>query len=113
MELLANDALSLDFGNVAHDKRGLETLQKLHYLEDRILPLAARLRSTFATVDALEKNRALFFPRAENGGDVNVDDELRSYQTRIKGHIESVVLLEKRTQEILKLVCLLTFPFPF
>jgi hypothetical protein len=102
----ASDALSLDFSTEAHYKRGLETLQNLHNLEDKVLPLAPRLRSMLATVTSLREYESLFFSDASNekSQPVIVADELRSYETRIHGHLASVELLEKRVQEILKLV---------
>ena len=107
---LANDALSLDFSNEAHDKRGLETLQSLHHLEDKVLPLSARLRSILGTVRTLKQHKDIFFPEENREQSINVADELRSYETQLQGHLASVELLEKRAQEILKLVryrCLL------
>jgi hypothetical protein len=98
--------LSLDFTTEAHYKRGLETLQSLHNLEDKVLPLSPRLHSLQATVVSLREHEDIFFSGVskEKGQPVIVADELRSYETRLHGHLASVELLEKRVQEILKLV---------
>jgi hypothetical protein len=104
IEHLANDALSLDFSSEAHDKRGLETLQSLHHLEDKVLPLSARLRSMLLTVTTLKEHQDILFSVKSRDQPVDVSQEFQSYQTRLQGHLASVELLEKRTQEILKLV---------
>jgi hypothetical protein len=102
----ASDALSLDFSTEAHYKRGLDALQSLHNLEDKVLPLSPRLRSLLATVETLEEHEDLFFSGVskEKGQSVIVLDELRSYKARLHGLLGTVELLEKRVQEILKLV---------
>jgi hypothetical protein len=102
----ASDALSLDFSTEAHHKRGLETLQSLHNLEDKVSPLSPRLDSMLATVKSLRDNEDVFFPEVAKSKvqPVIIADELRSYETRLQGHLASVELLEKRVQEILKLV---------
>lgn len=102
----ACDALSLDFSTEAHYKRGLDALQSLHNLEDKVLPLSPRLRSLLATVETLEEHEDLFFSgiSKEKDQSVIVQDELRSYKARLHGLLAAVELLEKRVQEILKLV---------
>jgi hypothetical protein len=104
IEYLAKDALSLDFSNEAHDKRGLETLQSLHNLQDKVLPLSARLRAMLATVSTLKQHEDIFFPGENKDQSIIVADELRSYETQLQCHLDHVELLEKRVQEILKLV---------
>jgi hypothetical protein len=99
-------ALSLDFSTEVQFSKGLTFLQDLHDLQDRVLPLASRLRSTLTTIVSLKEMNQLF--RKKEVLEVHQLDqmanELRSYETRVKGHLASVELLEKRVQEILKLV---------
>lgn len=103
MESIASDALSLDFSTGAHYRRGLNILQSLHNLEDQVLPLSPRLRSILSTVSSLKH-----FNETNRSGDDRqarkINDELRAYKTRLNGHLARVELLEKRTQEILKLL---------
>lgn len=102
----AGVALSLDFSNEEHYSTGFNTLQDLHDLQDKVLPLSSRLRSTLATIVCLKEMNQLFREK----GLLEVDqldemaNEVRSYETRMHGHLASVELLEKRVQEILKLV---------
>jgi chromosome segregation ATPase len=102
----ASDALSLDFSTEAHQKRGLEALQSLHTLEDKVLPLSPRLSSLLATVETLREYEDIFFSGLSKEKDqlVIVQDELRSYETQLRRLLTNVELLEKRVQEILKLV---------
>jgi len=103
METVASDALSLDFSTDAHYARGLDILQSLHNLEDQVLPLTPRLRSILTTVNSLKH----FNQTSRPGNDKEsqrIDDELSAYETRLNGHLARVELLEKRTQETLKLV---------
>jgi hypothetical protein len=99
-------ALSLDFSTEVQFSKGLTFLQDLHDLQDRVLPLASKLRSTLTTIVSLKEMNQLF--RKKEVLEVHQLDqmanELRSYETRVKGHLASVELLEKRVQEILKLV---------
>jgi hypothetical protein len=104
--LKAAIAVSLDFEKDEHYRRGTDTLQNLHSLQDKILPLCPRLRSTLATVISLEtffetlRRKSLY----EELHSIKILDELRAYEVFINGHISSVELLEKRVQEILSLV---------
>ena len=104
--LKASIALSLDFEKDERYGRGTDTLQSLHSLQDKILPLSPRLRSTLATVISLNtlletlRRKSLY---AEPHS-TKILDELRAYEVFINGHISSVELLEKRVQEILSLV---------
>jgi hypothetical protein len=101
VETIASDALSLDFSNNLHYWRGLSILLSLHNLEDQVLPLSPRLRSLLGTVSSLKN-----FNETSRWNDdcLKVNNELGSYETLLKGHLARVELLEKRTQEILKLV---------
>jgi hypothetical protein len=104
--LKASIALSLDFEKDEHYGRGTDTLQSLHSLQDKTLPLSPRLRSTLATIISLNTlfetlcRKSLY---AEPHS-TKILDELRAYEVFINGHISSVELLEKRVQEILSLV---------
>jgi len=104
--LKASIALSLDFEKDDHYGRGTDTLQSLHSLQDKILPLSPRLRSTLATVISLNtlletlRRKSLY----EEPHSSKILDELRAYEVFINGHISSVELLEKRVEEILSLV---------
>jgi hypothetical protein len=104
--LKAAVAVSLDFEKDEHYKRGTDTLQNLHSLQDKILPLCPRLRSTLATVISLKtlfetlRRKSLY----EELHSIKILDELRAYEVFLDGHISSVELLEKRVQEILSLV---------
>jgi hypothetical protein len=104
--LKASIALSLDFEKDERYGRGTDTLQSLHSLQDKILPISPRLRSTLATVISLNtllealRRKSLY----EEPHSTKILDELRAYEVFINGHISSVELLEKRVQEILSLV---------
>jgi hypothetical protein len=106
IDLKAAVAVSLDFKKDEHYETGTDTLQNLHSLQDKILPLCPRLRSTLATVISLKtlfetlRRKSLY----EELHSIKVLDELRAYEVFINGHISSVELLEKRVQEILSLV---------
>jgi hypothetical protein len=106
INLKAAIAVSLDFEKDEHYRRGTDTLQNLHSLQDKILPLCPRLRSTLATVISLKtlfetlRGKSLY----EELHSIKILDELRAYEVFINGHISSVELLEKRVQEILSLV---------
>jgi hypothetical protein len=102
----ASIALSLDFAKEGHYGRGTDTLQGLHSLLEKVVPLSPRLRSTLATVTSL---KTFYEPQGERvpskeANSLNLLDELRSYEVHINGHLASVALLEKRIQEILSLV---------
>jgi hypothetical protein len=104
--LKASIALSLDFEKDEHYERGTDTLQSLHSLQDKILPLSPRLRSTLATIISLNTLfetlcRKSFYAEPHS---TKILDELRAYEVFINGHISSVELFEKRVQEILSLV---------
>jgi hypothetical protein len=103
----ASVALSLDFAREGHYGRGTDTLQGLHSLLEKVLPLSPRLRSTLATVKSL---KSLYETLQRQGlygelHSIKILDELRSYEVHTHGHIATVALLEKRIQEILSLVC--------
>jgi hypothetical protein len=107
MESIASDALSLDFSTDAHYRRGLNILQSLHNLEDQVLPLSPRLRSILSTVSSLKHFNKV--NRSRDDRQVQkINNELRAYETRLSGHLARVELLEKRTQETLKLVGILS-----
>jgi hypothetical protein len=57
-----------------------------------------------ATVMTLKQHEDVFFPGENRDQSINVADELRSYETQLQCHLDNVELLEKRVQEILKLV---------
>jgi hypothetical protein len=86
--------------------KGIDTLQDLYSLQDKALPLAPRLGSTLATVNSLK----LYIETLRRKGYCQEDlsyeilDELESYDVILNGHLASIALLEKRTQEILNLV---------
>jgi hypothetical protein len=103
MESIASDALSLDFSTDAHYRRGLNILQSLHNLEDQVLPLSPRLRSILNTVSSLKHFNESNRPRDDRQAR-KINDEFISYEARLNGHLARVQLLEKRTQETLKLV---------
>jgi len=81
-------------------------MQDLHSLQDKVLPLAPRLRSTLATVTSLKKyNETLRSSGCcKEALYVEIADELESYDVQLNGHLASVTLLEKRVQEILNLL---------
>ncbi|PMD57524.1 uncharacterized protein K444DRAFT_644408 [Hyaloscypha bicolor E] len=105
-EHIASVALSLDFAREGHYGRGTDTLQGLHSLLEKVLPLSPRLRSTLATVKSL---KSLYETLQRQGlygelHSIKILDELRSYEVHTHEHIATVALLEKRIQEILSLL---------
>jgi hypothetical protein len=102
----ASVALSLDFTREGHYGRGTDTLQGLHSLLEKVLPLSPRLRSILATVTSLK----ILYQTLQRQGlykelhPIKILDELRSYEVHTTGHLASIALLEKRIQEILSLV---------
>jgi hypothetical protein len=99
-------ALSLDFAKEGYYGRGTDTLQSLHSLLEKVLPLSPRLRSTLVTVTSLKtlcetlRGKGLY----EELHSIKMLDELRAYEVHTNGHLSSIALLEKRIQEILSLV---------
>ena len=81
-------------------------MQDLHSLQDKVLPLTPRLRSTLATVTLLKKYNETLRKSAccKEALYVEIADELESYDVQLNGNLASVTLLEKRVQEILNLV---------
>ncbi|KAG0651758.1 hypothetical protein D0Z07_1903 [Hyphodiscus hymeniophilus] len=106
IERIASISLAVDFSKESQYGRGTETLQDLHNLQDKVLPLSPRLRSTLATVNSLklyvETLRAKDICNEELASDFK--GELECYDVLLDGHLSSVALLEKRIQEILNLL---------
>ena len=86
-------------------QNGFDVLQSLQYLQDRVLPLAALMKSTGAIINALKENR--HFCTSSEKIHSSVIDEANSphfYEIQIQAHSISIELLEKRIQGTLKLV---------
>jgi hypothetical protein len=98
--------LAIDFSKGAQYGRGTETLQDVHNLQDKLLPLTPRLRSTLAIINSLKgyiknlRERQLCTEELY----VDIKNELEFYDVSLNGHLTSAALLEKRVQEILNLV---------
>jgi hypothetical protein len=104
----ASIAFSIDFSAEGYYERGADTLQSLHNLQDKVLPLSAKLQSTLRTVAGLSNCTDAFSNNDQaNSSSQMILDEFRAYETSIDGHLDSVALLEKRVQEILNWVSLL------
>ncbi|KAH8592626.1 hypothetical protein B0O99DRAFT_653773 [Bisporella sp. PMI_857] len=78
----------------------------LHNLQDKVLPLSLRLRSTLSTILSLKTYYEAIFNNgcSEKQKAVEIVDELHAYDVFLNGHLSSVALLEKRVQEILNLL---------
>jgi hypothetical protein len=98
--------LAIDFSKGGQYGRGTDTLQDLHNLQDKVLPLLPRLRSTLATIASLKTYNQTLRSEESCKGELSVEiaDELEYYDVQVNGHLASVTLLEKRVQEILNLV---------
>ena len=98
--------MAIDFSKDGQYGRGTDTLQNLHNLQDKVLPLSPRLKSTLATVNSL-KAYTKTLQRNQCCAEemfVEMNDELKAYEVLLSGHLASVALLEKRVHEILNLV---------
>jgi len=106
IERIASISVSLDFRKEGNYGRGTDTLQDLHSLLEKVLPLSPRLKSTLSTVISLKTLYETLWGKGnfEELHSVKMFDELRAYETHINGHLASVALLEKRVQEILGLL---------
>ena len=106
LERIADIALTLEFSKSSHYTDGYTLLRKLKHLEDKVLPLAARFRTTLATVLELNDTNKLFHAagHCERQEYLDMCNDLKSYETHLNGHLVNVNLLEKRVREILSLV---------
>jgi hypothetical protein len=107
LESIADVALTLEFSQNEHYASGYTQLRKLKHLEDKVLPLSARFRTTLATVTALKDANEMFNATGlcESKEYLEMSNELRYYETLLEGHLETVGLMERRVREILNLVC--------
>jgi len=98
--------VSLDFRKEGNYARGTDTLQDLHSLLEKVLPLSPRLKSTLSTIISLKTLYETLWGKeyCEELYSVKMMDELKAYETHTNGNLASVALLEKRVQEILGLV---------
>ena len=92
-------------------QEGFLFLQRLQYLQDRVLPLTALLKSTGAIVKALTESEKLqrYFCLGDDGrlcSSVKEPHSLKSYDVQLQAHLTSTKVLEKRIQGTLKLVSL-------
>ncbi|CZR50160.1 uncharacterized protein PAC_00032 [Phialocephala subalpina] len=103
-EKIADIVLTLDFSKPREYAHGLQMLLQLQHLEDKVLPLAPRFRASLATVQRLKEMNSLFNKRGFCSGTEfrHLANETTKYESQLKAHWQSVELLEKRAQEILK-----------
>ena len=88
---------------------GFLFLQRLQYLQDRVFPLTALLKSTAAIISALRERekRHRTLRHGDDEGLYNPVDgshELETYEVQLQAHLMSTEVLEKRIQGTLKLV---------
>ena len=110
MNLQEDVALTLELSDSNIElSNGFDFLQKLQYLEARVFPLSAWMKSTELIVDALKETEK------PHQHDCHGDDQtastalsashgLTSYKIQLHGHMISTEVLEKRIQGTLRLV---------
>lgn len=94
----------------AHYDLSFDTLQNLHYLEEKVIPLGALFRATLGIIDTIAKADEGFSDtrrrlNGQNGG-FNLMNRLDSFAKECRGPITGQEILQKRIRGILELVCL-------
>lgn len=80
----------------------------MHHLEDVVFEVSPRLHSTLSTIKSVrtlrdrDRRRGVFDISDDENDDL--DDVLNLFDSKIHGHLASVENLEKRAQELIKLV---------
>lgn len=98
-------ALTLDFTKPEHYTHGSALLSKLQHLQDKVLQVSARLKATKTTLSTLkEVNDSSFAPASDKQDVESFGGEIKIYETQVTGHLVSLELLQKRSQETLKMV---------
>jgi len=70
-----------------------------------MLQVSARLKATKATLSTLkEVNDSSFAPASDKQDVESFGSEIKIYETQVTGHLVSLELLQKRSQETLKMV---------
>jgi hypothetical protein len=107
-------ALTLDFSRPEDYSDGFKTLSRLQYLQERILPLSARFKTSTSTVSELQELNKLFCENEyyEKPRFVLLSNSLKSYNTKFHGHLVSIEALKSRVQGVLELVRLSSFYLP-
>lgn len=90
---------------------GFLFLQRLQYLQDRVFPLTALLKSTGAIIKTLRECEKRHRHRHLRHGEdkdfcspVDGSHKLEVYEVQLQAHLMSTEVLEKRIQGTLKLV---------
>jgi len=98
-------ALTLDFTKPEHYTHGSALLSRLQHLQDNVLQVSARLKATKTTLSTLkEVNDSSFAPASDKQDVESFGGEIKIYETQVTGHLVSLELLQKRSQETLKMV---------
>lgn len=99
-------ALTLDFSRPEDYSDGFKTLSKLQYLQERILPLSARFKTSASTVAELQQLNRTFHESEyyEKSRFLMLGNSLNSYNAKYQGHLVSMDVLITRVQGILELV---------
>ncbi|KAJ0423940.1 hypothetical protein BJY00DRAFT_299447 [Aspergillus carlsbadensis] len=104
IERTVDIALTLDFSKPkARDhKDGLVQLLKQQYLGDRLVPLAARLRAALHTLCQFEHTNSLLHSKQFSSEEQrqSTADQVAHHISGLKGHIESVQVLERKVRGI-------------
>ncbi|OCK91162.1 uncharacterized protein K441DRAFT_642086 [Cenococcum geophilum 1.58] len=105
LETIVDIALTLDFTKPEHYTHGSALLSKLQHLQDKVLQVSARLKATKTTLSTLkEVNDSSFAPASDKQDVESFGGEIKIYETQVTGHLVSLELLQKRSQETLKML---------
>ncbi|OCL02180.1 hypothetical protein AOQ84DRAFT_443530 [Glonium stellatum] len=105
LEAIADIALTLDFTKLEHYTHGSALLPRLQHLQDKVLQVSARLKATKATLSTLkEVNGSSFASSSDKHGMESFGSEIKIYETQVTGHLTSLELMQKRSQETLTML---------
>lgn len=100
--------LVLDFSKADDNEEVFDTLLKLQYLGDKLLPLTPTLEVNLQIIQKLQKTNDMFRGRdlCRESTFLQMENAIASYETRIRGHLTNLAMLEKKVNEHQNLVCL-------
>ena len=95
--------MCLDYENDSDFARGFGILRKMHSLRDRVFFVFPRIHSALMTIDVLRQIAKVSHETGVLTCKI-IDTELQSYEVRIRGHLATLDMLEKKGGAAVKLV---------